>query len=122
MDRDWNQMHYHHWKPEDHWITSHILALVELLDYHIYTNICSITTIFLYLFKYLFKGPNCARFSLYQLDSTREDVDKYRDYMNTYYLSAIEAIYQIFNFESIYKNPSIQCLPVYLEGRNLAQM
>jgi hypothetical protein len=47
------------------------------------------------------------RFSLHQLDSTREDMDKYRDYMNACYLSAIEAIYWIFNFESVYKNPSI---------------
>jgi hypothetical protein len=107
MDGDQNQMHYHYWKPEDHWITSHILALVELLDYHIYTNIYLTTTIFLYLFKYLFKGPNHARFSLHQLNSTREDMDKYRDYVNTYYLSVIEAIYWIFNFKSIYKNPSI---------------
>jgi hypothetical protein len=122
MDGDWNQMYYHHQKLEDHWITLHILALVELLDYHIYVNICSITTIFLYLFKYLFKGPNYVRFSLHQLDSTREDVDKYRDYVNACYLSVTEAIYWIFNFESIYKNPSIQCLPVYLEGRNLAQI
>jgi hypothetical protein len=107
MDGDWNQMHYCCQKPEDCWITSHILALVELLDYHIYADICLTTTIFLYLFKYLFKGPNHARFSLHQLDSTREDVDKYRDYVNACYLSATEAIYWIFNFESIYKNLSI---------------
>jgi hypothetical protein len=107
MDGDQNQMHYYHWKLEDHWITSYILALVELLDCHIYADICLITIIFLYLFKYLFKGPNCVRFSLYQLDSTREDMDKYRDYINAHYLSIVEAIYRIFNFESIYKNPSI---------------
>jgi hypothetical protein len=93
MDRDQNQMHYCYWKPEDCWITLYILALVELLDYHIYADIYLITTIFLYLFKYLFKGPNHVRFSLYQLDSTREDIDKYRDYINTCYLSVIEAIY-----------------------------
>jgi hypothetical protein len=122
MDGDRNQMHYRRRKPEDRWITSHIPALVELLDCHIYADICLITTIFLYLFKYLFKGPDRARFSLHQLDSTREDVDEYRDYVNARYLSATEAIYRIFNFESVYKNPSVRCLPVHLEGRNLAQM
>jgi hypothetical protein len=80
---------------------------VELLDYYIYIDICLITTIFLYLFKYLFKGPNCTRFSLHRLDSTGEDIDEYKDYINTHYLSAIEAIYQIFSFESVYKNLSI---------------
>ena len=49
-------------------------------------------------------------------------MDKYRDYINAYYLSIIEAIYRIFSFKSIYKNPSIQCLPIYLEGRNLANI
>jgi hypothetical protein len=59
--------------------------LLELLDYHIYVNICSIAIIFLYLFKYLFKGPDQAKFSLDSLGSIigeEEVIDKYKDYIS----------------------------------------
>jgi hypothetical protein len=100
---------------------------VRLLDCHIYADVCSTATIFLYLFKYLFKGPDRARFSICILynahaDTETNDVDEFSDYMNARYLSSSEAVYRILNFRTVSKRPSVRCLTVYLEGKNLGRM
>ncbi|EAW24643.1 uncharacterized protein NFIA_101270 [Aspergillus fischeri NRRL 181] len=122
---DLGRVHYRRRNADSCWVTPHIPALLKLLDCHIYVDVCSTAVIFLYLFKYLFKGPDRTRFSLHNMvDAGDEEdiVNEYKDYMSARYLSASEAVYRIFNFETVHKNPSVRCLPVHLEGRNLARM
>jgi hypothetical protein len=100
-------------------------ALVELMDCHIYVDVCSTAVIFLYLFKYLFKGPDRTRFSLHAVSSPQDEnelVDEYEDYVSARYLSSSEAVYRIFGFETVRKSPAVRCLPVHLEGKNLPRM
>jgi hypothetical protein len=122
---DLGRVHYRRRAEEDRWVTPHIPALLELLDCHIYVDVCSTAIIFLYLFKYLFKGPDQAKFSLDSLGSAtgeEEVIDEYKDYISGRYLSASEAVYRIFNFDTVYKNPSVRCLSIHLEGKNLASI
>jgi hypothetical protein len=124
---DLGRVHYRRRKQEDRWVTPHIPALVHLLDCHIYADVCSTATIFLYLFKYLFKGPDRARFGIRTLHDDRADgeedqVDEFRDYMNARYLSSSEAVYRILNFHTVSKRPGVRCLSVHLEGKNLGRM
>jgi hypothetical protein len=79
----------------------------------------------LYLFKYLFKGPDHTRFGLQILGSDGNvgtAVDEFEDFMNARYLSACEAVYRICGFDTVYKNPAVRCLPVHLEGENMGSM
>ena len=101
-------------------MSPYILLLLKLLNYYIYIDIYSTTLIFLYLFKYLFKGPNYAKFNI----STGEEdtINEFKDYLNGQYLSASEAVYQILGFETVYKSPSVCYLPIYLPGRNLSRI
>ncbi|KAF7174438.1 hypothetical protein CNMCM6106_008742 [Aspergillus hiratsukae] len=122
---DLGRVHYRRRKAESCWVTPHIPALLKLLDCHIYVDICSTAVIFLYLFKYLFKGPDRTRFSLRNMVDPGDEEDiinEYKDYVSARYLSASEAVYRIFNFGTVHKSPSVRCLPVHLEGRNLASM
>ncbi|KAF3405665.1 ATP-dependent DNA helicase PIF1 [Penicillium rolfsii] len=124
---DLGRVHYRRRKQEDRWVTPHVPVLVHLLDCHIYADVCSTATIFLYLFKYLFKGPDRARFGIRALHDTRADgeeeqVDEFRDYMNARYLSSSEAAYRILNFHTVSKRPGVRCLSVHLEGKNLGRM
>jgi hypothetical protein len=61
-------------------VTLYILSLLNLLDYYIYVDVCSTALIFLYLFKYLFKGPNHAKFNI---SIGKEDtINEFKDYLN----------------------------------------
>jgi hypothetical protein len=124
---DLGRVHYRRRKREDRWVTPHVPALVHLLDCHIYADVCSTATIFLYLFKYLFKGPDRAPFGIRalheaQADGDEDQIDEFRDYMNARYLSSSEAVYRIFNFHTVTKRPGVRCLSVHLEGKNLGRM
>ncbi|KAJ6038801.1 hypothetical protein N7460_007518 [Penicillium canescens] len=124
---DLGRVHYRRRKQEDRWVTPPVPALVHLLDCHIYADVCSTATIFLYLFKYLFKGPDRARFGIRALHDARADneddqIDEFRDDMNARYLSSSEAVYRILNFHTVSKRPGVRCLSVHLEGKNLGRM
>jgi hypothetical protein len=110
---DLGRVHYRRRKPEDAWMTPHVPALLRLLDCHIYVDVCATTLIFLYLYKYLFKGPDHARFTVHSLGQdpdAEQPRDKYRDYVDGPYLSSTEA-YRFFGYNSVWKNPSVMCLP-----------
>jgi hypothetical protein len=79
---DFGRFHYRRRKNEDLWVTPYIPALLQLLECHIYVDLCSSALIFLYLFKYLFKGPDRTRFSLRRGFAENDAVDEYDDYMN----------------------------------------
>jgi hypothetical protein len=101
-------------------VTPYILSLLNLLDYYIYVDVCSTALIFLYLFKYLFKGPNHAKFNI---SIGKEDtIDKFKDYLNGQYLSASEVVYWILGFDTVYKSPSVCYLLIHLPGKNLSRI
>jgi hypothetical protein len=54
-------------------VVPYIPALIEYLNYHIYINVCSSVTIFMYLFKYLFKGPDQTHFVLRAMSNPEGD-------------------------------------------------
>ena len=70
----------------------------------------------MYLYKYLFKGPDHTQFHL--LWNKETGVNEITDYINGRYLSAPEAAWRILNFEIVHKQPSVSCLPVHLPGQN----
>lgn len=122
---DIGRVHYRRRKEEDQWVTPHIPALVEFMNCHIFVDVCSTAVIFLYLFKYLFKGPDRTRFSLRALSSPQDEnelVDEYEDYVSARYLSSSEAVYRIFGYNTVRKRPAVRCLSVHLEGKNLPRM
>jgi hypothetical protein len=99
-------------------VSPYIPSLLKLLDYYLYVDVCSTVLIFLYLFKYLFKGPDQARFNIH--NNEEDIITKFNNYLNGQYLSVSEAIYRILGFKTVYKSPSVCCLPIHLPGRNLS--
>jgi hypothetical protein len=118
IDND-GRMHYKRTSEEDQWIAPHIPELIDELDCHIYVNVVFTTSVFTYLYKYLYKGPDCTQF---QISHTQHDnVDKLKDYIECWYLSAHEAAWRILGFHITSKMPSVACLPVHLSGENIPQ-
>jgi hypothetical protein len=89
--------------------------------------------LFQYLFKYFFKPPDHANWTIYKqpdatADSTpshstgRKPVDEIRDYERGRYLSSIEAATRLVSFHISEKHPGVKRLPIHLPGRQHAQM
>jgi len=95
------------------------------MNCHIHVDVCSTVTVFMYLYKYLFKGPDQARFRFETAAGGLTSVvvdNEFRDYISGRYFSFSEAVCWIFSFGLILKRPPVRCLPVYLENSQLGQM
>jgi hypothetical protein len=72
----------------------------------VHVDVCATTLVFLYLYKYLFKGPDHTNFTVHSLerDGDGEPTDEYDEYVKGRYLSSTEAIYRFFGYHSVWKN------------------
>jgi hypothetical protein len=107
-------------KEEDRMVVPYIPFLTELMDCHIAADITSTVNIFMYLYKYLFKGPDKTMFSV--TDPTSRRVDQIKDYINARYLSSAEAAWRILSYDTSNINPSVTCLHIHLPGENTPQL
>ena len=48
-------------------------ALIKLIDYYVNIDICFTVNIFMYLYKYLFKGPDRTRFTIQNSATANEE-------------------------------------------------
>ena len=107
---------------EDRWVASYMPCLTELLDCHVNVDVCFTVNIFMYLFKYLFKGPDRAKFTVRSGDQVDEQQDEVQDYVKARYLSASEAAWRICDFDITSKEPAVVAISVHLPGTNFHQM
>jgi hypothetical protein len=120
VDERLGRIEYRRRKEEDAWVVPYMPCLTRLLQCHINADVCFTVNIFMYLYKYLFKGPDHARF---QIETTGEtELNEFEDYIQARYLSSAEAVWRILNFNITNKTPAIVALAVHLPGRNLPQM
>ncbi|KAF6514101.1 hypothetical protein HZS61_006357 [Fusarium oxysporum f. sp. conglutinans] len=116
------RIHFRRREEEDAWVVPYMPSLILYMDCHINVDVCLSVNVFMYLFKYLFKGPDKTSFRVSD-DSPASDMpDEYKDYIAARYLSSSEAAYRIFSFSIVTKEPSVRCLPVHLENHQLGQM
>ena len=75
-------------------------------------------SVFTYLYKYLYKGPD---HTLFNVSRTGQPSDEIKDYVDARYLSAHDTAWRILGFHITSKNPSVSCLPVHLLDENIAR-
>ena len=61
---DDSRIHYKCLTEDNRWISPHIPELVDKLDCHIYVDVVFTVSVFTYLYKYLYKGPDHAWFNI----------------------------------------------------------
>ena len=110
--------------PEDAWVVSYMPALTKLMECHVNVDVCFTVNIFMYLYKYLFKGPDRSNFALTwgQPQPDEAESNKFDDYINGQYLSATEAAWRILAFDIMRKSPAVVSIPVHLPNGNFGQM
>jgi hypothetical protein len=90
---------------------------VDELDCHIFVDVVFTVSIFTYLYKYLYKGPDRAHFNIARQNEDR--VDELNDYVEGRYLPAHEAAWRILGFHITSKTPAVACLPLHLPNKNV---
>ncbi|KZL74754.1 atp-dependent dna helicase pif1, partial [Colletotrichum incanum] len=58
------RVHFRRRVEEDAWVVPCIPALILYMDSYIHVDVCLSVNVFMYLFKYLFKGPDQTRFRM----------------------------------------------------------
>jgi PIF1-like helicase len=115
---DNGRLEYRRRKEEDQWVVSHIPFLITAMQCHIHADICSKAGVFMYMYKYLFKGPDRCNFTL-----NGEDVfDEYKEYIQGRYLSSSEAAWRILDYNINTKVPSVKRINIHLPGTQYGQM
>ena len=71
-------------------------ALTQLMDCHVNVDVCFTANVFMYLYKYLFKGPDRTKFAVREQDEPVNEID---DYVSGRYLSATEASWRILGYD-----------------------
>ncbi|GJU91462.1 hypothetical protein Tco_1303885, partial [Tanacetum coccineum] len=91
-------------------------TLLKRYQCHINVELCSQTGSIKYLFKYINKGPDRVSAQLYET-VTNEDgqqvkkvVDEIKAFYDCRYLSACEAAWRIFGFETHYRTPFVESM------------
>lgn len=117
VDED-GRVHYKRCTEEDRWIAPHIPELIDELDCHIFVDVVFTVSVFTYLYKYLYKGPD---HTLFNVSRNTQANDEIKDYVDARYLSAHEAAWRILGFHITSKTPSVSCLPIHLPDENIAR-
>lgn len=111
---------YRRRSEKDAWITSYIPALLRLMQCHVHVDVCSTANVVLYLYKYLYKGPDTTKFNIIEGEAIpQSEID---DYQNARYLSSTEAAWRILRYHITTNSPSVVAIGIHLPGQQLPQM
>ena len=118
---EYGRVKYRRRSEQDAWITSYIPALLRLLQCHIHVDVCFTANVVLYLYKYLYKGPDTTKFNIIEGEAIprRSEID---DYQNARYLSSTEAAWRILRYHITTNSPSVIAIGIHLPDQQLGQM
>ena len=120
---EFGRIQYRRRKPQDSWVVSYIPFLSRALQCHLHVDVCFTVNVFMYLYKYLFKGPDYTTFHITGQESEDEiEHDEFKDYIHGRYLSSSEAVWRIFNYHITQQTPAVKPLRVHLPHQQLCQM
>jgi len=97
-------------KLDNRWVVPYNPSLLMRCNYHINVEACSSIKACKYLFKYVYKGHDCASFSVVDARVINE-MHQYRD---ARYISPPEAVHRIFGFHLFGVYPSVLQLQCHL--------
>src|SRR4051812_46970585 len=99
-------------------------CLSQLMECHVNVDVCFTVNIFMYLYKYLFKGPDRTRFTVGEQNAQEpnsEIVNEIEDYIAALYLSASEAAWQILSFHITRKELDMSSIYIHLPNTNFSR-
>ncbi|KAK6021271.1 hypothetical protein OSTOST_13057 [Ostertagia ostertagi] len=109
---------------DNQWVVPHNLYLCTRYDCHINVEAVHTVGAIKYLFKYVYKGHDKATAVISRAGgpdaaqpTIEEGTDEIKQYIDCRYVSASEASWRLYAFPMQDRSPSVERLPVYLEGQ-----
>jgi hypothetical protein len=94
-------------------VVPHPRELLVKFNCHINLEVCALIKSVKYIHKYIYKGPDRATLEM------RGAVDEVKCYLDSRYISSIEAMWRIFELEMHLEWPSVYRLPVHLPNEQM---
>ena len=105
---------------DNRWVVPYNPTLSVKYDAHINVEVAASIRSVKYLYKYVYKGHDCARVQLNRLPDgadRAEPPDEIDMYLNTRYVCAPEAVWRLLAFEMHHQSHTVVRLAVHLPGR-----
>lgn len=109
------------YEVDNRWVVPHNPFLTAKYNAHINVEICSSIKSVKYLYKYVYKGHDCASLRL-QTDSEGQQqvtVDEVDIYLNCRYVSPPEATWRLHERPLFHRSHTVERLPVHLEDQQM---
>jgi hypothetical protein len=109
---------------DNRWVVPHNVYLSTKYDAHINVEVCNNICVVKYLFKYVYKGHDCAtiEISCQNGNATEGNVvkaDEIKKYLDYHYVSALEATWHIFKFDMHEWFPVVKRLQYHLPNQQM---
>lgn len=111
---------YRRRKTEDLLIVPYNPELLTYVQCHVNVEIAHSVNLIMYLYKYIYKGCDTARFRVAnqeQEEAGQQPVDEIKDYINARCITAPEAAWRLNRYHIQEKTPSVDCLKIHLPGQ-----
>jgi len=107
---------------ENRWVVPHNVYLSIKYDVHINVKVYNNIRVIKYLFKYVYKGHDCATIEISrQSDNATEgnvvETDEIKKYLDCRYVSTLEAAWRIFKFDMHERFPIVERLQYHLPNQ-----
>jgi hypothetical protein len=104
---------------DNRWVVPYNLHLLCLFNYHINVEACGSIKAVKYLFKYIYKGHDCASVAIRDANKDDGDVDEIKQYRDARWLTPLEALWRIFSFDLSQISPPVMQLQLHLENMHM---
>jgi hypothetical protein len=113
-------------KADDSNIVLHVPYLILKYDCHINVEYSGSVSLFQYLYKYFYKGPDEANWAVRMNRAStagpRKPIDQIKDYERGRWIGSLEAATRIAGYHISKKHPGVTRLPVLLPNTAYTQM
>ena len=102
------------------WVVPYNLMLLMRYNCHINVEVCSSIKCCKYLYKYVYKGTDCASFAVGNHNQNEEiEINEIKQYRKARCITSIEAVYRLYRFPLYSMNPPVLQNQVHLPGMHM---
>jgi hypothetical protein len=102
---------------DNRWVVPYNPTLLMRYNCHINVEVCCSIKSIKYIYKYIYKGHDCASFAVHECSENGPiEINEIMQYRNARCITAIEAIYRLYHFPMYSMSPPVLQMQVHLPG------
>ena len=116
---DGNQVRVRNKWLDNRWVVPYNPTFLMRYNCHINVDVCYSIKGVKYLYKYIYKGSDCASFSVGPGDDSDIAVNEIKQYRKARCITAIEVVYRLYRFPIYSMNPPVLQMQVHMPGMHM---